>query len=196
MTDYFALLDQPRRPWLEPEQVKQAFHARALQVHPDAQLQQEARPSSDALFAQLNEAYQVLQDPKRRLQHLLRLEGYPPDRTPGATPPQIEQLFPMVAAATQRAAMVAQQSAAATNLLARTLLKSEMQNAANELELVREKVRQIQETAIARLQQLDRCWTGKIGDGLDQFRSLYLEFSYVTRWLAEVQEKQLQLSTR
>ncbi len=194
MTDYFALLNQPRRPWIDPEQVKQAFHARALEVHPDAQLQQNREPSSDALFAQLNQAYQVLQDPKRRLEHLLTLEGHPPDRAPATTPPAIEELFPTVAAATHRITAVVQQSAAATNVLARTLLKSQLQNATNELRLVREQVRDLHEAAIARVQQLNRSWSGGTDGQLEQLGLLYLELSYTTRWLSELEEKQLQLS--
>ncbi len=194
MTDYFALLNQPRRPWIDPEQVKQAFHARALQVHPDAQLQQNTEPSSDALFAQLNQAYQVLQDPKRRLEHLLTLEGQTPDRAPATTPPAIEELFPTVAAATHRAAAVVQQSAAATNLLARTLLMSQLQNANSDLDTVRGKVRALRNNAIDRLQRLDRSWSGGIDEQLEQLGLLYLELSYTTRWLSELEEKQLQLS--
>ncbi len=194
MTDYFTLLNQPRRPWIDPEQVKQAFHARALQVHPDAQLQQNTEPSSDALFAQLNQAYQVLQDPKRRLEHLLTLEGQTPDRAPATTPPAIEELFPTVAAATHRAAAVVQQSAAATNLLARTLLMSQLQNANSDLDTVRGKVRALRNNAIDRLQRLDRSWSGGIDEQLEQLGLLYLELSYTTRWLSELEEKQLQLS--
>lgn len=195
MTDYFALLNQPRRPWIDPEQVKQAFHARALQMHPDAQLQQNREPSSDALFAQLNQAYQVLQDPKRRLEHLLTLEGHPLDRAPATTPPAIEELFPTVAATTHRATAVVQQSAAATNVLARTLLKSQLQNANSDLETVREKVRALRNNAIDRLQRLDRSWSGEMGDQLEQLRVVYVELSYITRWLSELDEKKLQLST-
>ena len=35
MTDYFALLDEPRRPWLDPEAIRQKFFARSGGVHPD-----------------------------------------------------------------------------------------------------------------------------------------------------------------
>jgi len=35
MTDYFALLDEPRRPWLDVSSLKQKFLARSSEVHPD-----------------------------------------------------------------------------------------------------------------------------------------------------------------
>ena len=59
------------------------------------------RGSKDA-FAQLNEAYQVLQDPKRRLHHLLELgrELRLPRRAI-SVPANIAELFPVVAALMQ-----------------------------------------------------------------------------------------------
>jgi hypothetical protein len=33
MTDYFALLQQPRQPWLEPEQLKQKYQQLTLASH-------------------------------------------------------------------------------------------------------------------------------------------------------------------
>ncbi len=37
VTDYFALLNEPRRPWLEPETLKSKFLALAAEAHPDKQ---------------------------------------------------------------------------------------------------------------------------------------------------------------
>ncbi len=61
MTDYFALLEQPRRPWLEPTVLQEKYHA-------------QARVAAGTASADLNKAYQNLRDPKLRLQHLLALE--------------------------------------------------------------------------------------------------------------------------
>ncbi len=97
MTDYFALLDQPRRPWLDPEELKQVFHQKTLETHPDAQTE----PGGKETFTQLNEAYQVLREPKRRLHHLLSLEGSPPATKSVSVPANIEKLFPVVAALMQ-----------------------------------------------------------------------------------------------
>jgi hypothetical protein len=60
MTDYFALLGEARRPWLDPEKLKEKYFALARE-----------RPAD----AELNEAFRVLSDPKLRLHHLLALEG-------------------------------------------------------------------------------------------------------------------------
>lgn len=195
MTDYFALLNQPRRPWLDPEQLKQAFHAKARHVHPDAHAQHGDVASSDAVFAQLNEAHQVLQDPKRRIHHLLTLTGNPPDRAAGTTPPNIEELFPLVAAATQEASAVVQKSAAATNALSRSLLKAELQQATKTVNAVYERVSGVYEDAIADLQALDRTWSGGHDAQFAQLMQLQSQLSYLTRWLGELRGQQTQLAT-
>ena len=77
MTDSFALLQQPRQPWLYPDLLKQRYQERTLTDHPD--VRGADAPSVD--FAVINEAYRTLTDPKLRLQHLLRLEGQEPDNS-------------------------------------------------------------------------------------------------------------------
>ena len=60
MTDYFALLGEARRAWLDPEKLKEKYFA---------------LNRATAADAELNEAYRVLSDPKLRLHHLLTLDG-------------------------------------------------------------------------------------------------------------------------
>ena len=59
MIDYFALLDQPRAPWLDPDELKDIFHQKTLQAHPDAQASRPGADTTEATFPNLNEAYQV-----------------------------------------------------------------------------------------------------------------------------------------
>ena len=84
MTDYFALLQQPRKPWLDPEQLKQKYHELARQSHPDKNV---------------NEAHRVLADPKSRLQHLLALEGVVLAASSNEIPEELSDLFMEVAPA-------------------------------------------------------------------------------------------------
>ncbi|MFL6542144.1 MAG: hypothetical protein ACJ8I9_03160 [Chthoniobacterales bacterium] len=69
MTDYFAVLDQPRSAWLDVAALKEKFHERARTEHPDA---------GGANFEELNIAYRTLADPKSRLAYLLELTGAKP----------------------------------------------------------------------------------------------------------------------
>jgi curved DNA-binding protein CbpA len=84
MTDYFALLGQPRKPWLDPEQLKQKYHELARQSHPDKNV---------------NEAYRTLADAKSRLQHLLALEGVALAASSNEIPEELTDLFMAIAPA-------------------------------------------------------------------------------------------------
>jgi curved DNA-binding protein CbpA len=79
--DYFALLGQPRQPWLDPASLKAAFLEQSARLHPDRLQAGSAEEKSAATgrFAELNAAYNCLREPKERLLHLLELEwGAPP----------------------------------------------------------------------------------------------------------------------
>ena len=82
MTDYFALLDEPRHPWLDTEKLKQKFLALSADAHPDrvhGEMAQEKK-SANERYTQLNAAYQCLSNPRDRVRHLLELEsGRKPD---------------------------------------------------------------------------------------------------------------------
>jgi len=82
--DYFALLEQTRNPWLDPNELKEKYHELARRTHPDHNL---------------NEAYRVLTDPKLRLQHLLTLEGVPPSSASDQIPEELTDLFMEIAPA-------------------------------------------------------------------------------------------------
>jgi len=76
MKDFFELLGQPRRPWLDAETIQQAFVSAAAGVHPDrihdapANTRQEAQDR----YTALNEAQLCLRSARCRLRHLLELE--------------------------------------------------------------------------------------------------------------------------
>src|SRR5213593_156293 len=89
MTDYFALLAEPRRPWFDPCSLKQKFLTLSAQVHPDRvhNASDAAKHSAQDRYTELNAAYNCLRDPKERLLHLLELER-------GEKPKQIENIPP------------------------------------------------------------------------------------------------------
>ena len=74
--DYFALLGQPRQPWLDPNALKAAFLEQSALLHPDRvqATMTEEKAAATTRFTELNAAYQCLRDPKERLLHLLELE--------------------------------------------------------------------------------------------------------------------------
>jgi curved DNA-binding protein CbpA len=195
MTDYFALLGQPRRPWLDPVALQQAFHALTLRAHPDAMAGKAEAADAEAGFARINEAYRVLQDPKRRLQHLLNLEGHPPSSAGGQVPEEIAEIFPTVAAVTQDAERAQQRAAVTTNPLSRSLLRGEFLQAGRRIDEALVLLLRLRTEAESDLERLNALFAKMApGDRFSALHRVYLRFSYLTRWIDQLEEKRTQLA--
>ena len=192
MIDYFALLDQPQAPWLDSAELKDAYHKKTLQAHPDAQ----ANPSdeSDANFANLNEAYQVLQDPKRRLHHLLSLHGRAPASADQTVPKQLHDLFPVIGAVNQRANLLLEKISATSNALSRSLLKPDILAVQSQTKEVRKKIQKLSDAALVQLRLINAAWAKNPADQIEDLSNLYFAFAYLTRWSNQLDEIAFQLS--
>ena len=194
MIDYFALLDQPHAPWLDLDKLKDTYHQKTLQAHPDAQTSRTCADATDETFTSLNEAYQVLQDPKRRLQHLLSLEGAAPSSADQTVPKQLHDLFPTVGALTQRANLLLEKIRATSNALSRSLLKPQILEVQNETKEVREKIQNLSDASLAELRQINTAWAKNPAEQIEDLSNLYFAFAYLTRWSAQLDEMTFQLS--
>ncbi|MEY2520810.1 MAG: DnaJ domain [Verrucomicrobiota bacterium] len=191
MTDYFALLDQPRAPWLDPEKLKQVYHQKTLRTHPDTA----APGESESSFAQLNEAYQVLQDVKRRLHHLLELEGHALSSADQTVPRELHDLFPAIGALAQRATGLLEKIRTASNALSRSLLKPEILEVQKETKELRGKIQELSDSSLAQLRQADSRWKNNPTDEIAALSDLYFTFAYLTRWSAQLDELAFQISS-
>jgi curved DNA-binding protein CbpA len=180
MTDYFALLDQPRAPWLEPEALKEVFHRKTLEQHPDSPR------GAEGAFAELNEAYQVLRDPKRRLHHLLSLANCAPSANQ-AVPPDLEEVFLQIGGLNQSTTELLAKIRAASNALSKSLLNADVVVAQKNVGQLREKVRELHDAAEQRLRQT----TTK---DVNEISHLYQRFAYLGRWSAQLDELALPLT--
>jgi curved DNA-binding protein CbpA len=194
MIDYFVLLDQPRAPWLDPEKLKDTYHQKTLRAHPDAQTSRPGAEASDPTFTSLNEAYQVLQDPKRRLHHLLSLEGAAPSSTDQTVPNQLHDLFPAVGALTQRATPLLEKIRGTSNALSRSLLKPQILEMQNEAGKVRERIQDLSDVSVAELGRINAAWATNPAGQMEALSNLYFAFAYLTRWSTQLDEMTFQLS--
>jgi curved DNA-binding protein CbpA len=190
MIDYFALLEQPRRPWLDENALREKFHSLARTAHPDRQTS--ATPDSD--FASLSEAFRVLSDPKLRLQHLLKLEQDTPASDENVLPKDLEDLFPSMTAIIRTADDLLKRMQATTNALSRSLFKSELLTIQNQIAQLLAKLSELNEQTLSELRVLDESWTTVPSPDFSQLRQLYLKISYLSRWIAQLEEKKLQFS--
>ena len=92
MNDCFALLKEPRRPWLDTESLKAKFFLLSAAFHPDKVHggTQDEKSAAQQRYSELNAAYNRLRDPKERLLHLLELER-------GEKPKDTQRIAPSLA---------------------------------------------------------------------------------------------------
>jgi curved DNA-binding protein CbpA len=190
MTDYFALLGQPRAPWIDPAALKDAYHRKTLQSHPDT-----AAPGRENDFAELNDAYQVLQDPKRRLHHLITLESGAPPSANQAIPRELQELFLLIGALTQRANALLEKTGTASSALSRSLFKPQIVELQKEVGALRDKLRDLDAAANERLREINSTWQSDRAGQLAALSNLYSTFAYVGRWSAQLDELAFQLAS-
>jgi curved DNA-binding protein CbpA len=198
--DYFALLEEPRRPWLEADSLKQKFLNRSASLHPDkiSSTNESEKSAASKKFAELNAAYHCLVAPKARLLHLLELEL-------GARPKDIQQIpggladiFAEVATMCRQADHFLSEKSQTISPLLQVQIFERAQDWIEKLNALQKKLRDFSEKLFAELKLLDAQWiTGNPqtrGDLLNELEKLYRLFSYFNRWNGQIQERIVQLS--
>ena len=181
MIDSFALLEQPRRPWLDEHAVKEAFHRLAFAAHPD-----QPGGRSDAA-ADLNAAFVTLRDPVKRLRHFLELEDPALLRQAGSIPDDLGELFPRVAAAREALTRCAERRRGAASAVARALLGEEQRAAQTIAGETRDAIEKRLAADLDALRAIDRSGISD-REGLAR---LYTRLAYLTRWDAQLREAAL-----
>ena len=177
MTDYFARLGEARRPWLDPEKLKEKYYRLSLAAPPDAEL---------------NEAFRVLSEPKLRLHHLLTLEGA--DLVAGRTvPSSVAELFWNTGTLLRETERWLLQNAEATSTLARALRKPERAKLEERLHQLEEQLRATYESQLAQIRHVDAGWKRASPNELTKLLEAYDSISYLTRLLEQTAEKRFQL---
>ena len=193
--DPFALLGLPRRPWLEPETVKEAFHRLGRELHPDA-----AGDAGDAgRFAALNEAQATLADPRRRLSSLLAWEfgDGGASSAPAPVPVALGNLVFPTQGFLQTVDGFLARKAAASGALARALLAREEWTLREETETRLVELETLLGAALDDLRRFDaERWDDdamRAPDAAATLRGLRDRLSYLGRWTEQFRERLFQL---
>ncbi len=203
MTDYFALLHEPRRPWLNVDSLKAKFLELSAAVHPDR-----VHGSADAeketahqRYLEFNSAYNCLREPKSRLRHLFELES-------GARPMEVQEIpsgaadmFVEIGQLCREVDGFLAERAKVTSPLVKVTMFERAQEWIEKLNAVQRTLNSKHEGLIAELQEMNPAWeTAPQGAArlatlpLSQLERLSRDFSYLVRWVAQVQERVAQLS--
>jgi curved DNA-binding protein CbpA len=200
MSDFFALLNEPRRPWLEPETLKAKFLKLAAEAHPDKQRSSNEveKGSANRRYAELNAAYHCLVEPKSRLRHLLELELGAKPKDVQQIPPALADLFAEVATACRNADTFLAEKGKVTSPLLQVQLFERAQEWIERLNVLQKKLNELREKLTGELKLIDGKWAvtgaGSRGEILQKLEELYRLFGYFNRWNSQIQERVVQLT--
>ena len=190
MRDFFALLNQPRQPLLSPEAVKQRYHQLTRDSHPDLHIFPDG-----GKFAEINEAYRILSDPKLRIQHLLELEGLVASTaTNRVPPPDLQELFLQIGMLSQRVQRFFAGIAGASSALGLSLVKNEATKLRPEMERSLDDLSCAQQKCESELRELNDLWIQDRAAAAAQLQTLHDRMSYLSRWQSQLKEFQFQLA--
>ena len=205
MTDHFALLSEPRRPWLDADALKAKFLALSAAAHPDrvAASGSAAQDSATSRFAELNAAHQCLRETRDRLQHLLALETGTEPRTVRAISPDLADLIiPAEQLCRDVSAFLAEKSKATSPLLKVALFERGMEWT-DQITSLQSKLAARRAQLDAELQSLNATWAAldfaepsrrRAELPLTRLEEIYRAYSYLTRYAAQLQERFVQLA--
>lgn len=175
MTDYFALFQEARRPWLDPEKLKEKYFALVRERPPDAEL---------------NEAFRVLGNPQLRLQHLLQLQGVD-QNVRREIPSSLADLFWETGQLLRAVDGWQSKNADTQSALSRALLGGERLKLQEAVRALEARLDAAYET------ELEKLRTSQLENSPNDERNLlqlHDAFAYLTRWRDQVQERRLLLA--
>ena len=200
MTDFFALLNEPRRPWLAPEALKAKFLKLAAEAHPDKQhdLSEAEKTPANRRYAELNAAYHCLAEPKSRLRHILELELGAKPKDVQQIPLALADLFAEIAIACRNADAFLAEKGKVTSPLLQVRLFERAQEWLEKLKDMQKKLNGLREKLAMELKSLDGKWMAAdviLRQGiLPELEELYRWFGYFNRWNSQMQERIVQLT--
>ncbi len=191
MIDYFALLGEVRRPWIDRNKLKQKYHQLTLRLHPDRGRRNQTTSEDTGSLAELNEAFRVLQDPKLRLQHLLMLENAAPVAA-RSVPPALANLFWDTGASLKNLDAILEKQSS-TSRLTQALGKSEIADAEMRTREILDQLRSLYNDALDKVRRTDPLWLADPAAHVSTLVDLYDSFSYLSRLIEQVNERLLRL---
>ena len=204
MTDCFALLGEPRRPWLDVAALKAKFLARSAEVHPDRVHSAPAaeRAAAQERYTALNAAFSTLREPKDRLQHLLELESGAKPGNIQSTPAELTDLFFEVGRLCRDVDFFLLEKGRANSPLLKVKMFQRAMDWTNQINALQQRLNAKRGELEAALQAMNEVWAAAPSEPearrsalpLARLEQLYRTFSFLSRWTAQLQERVVQLA--
>jgi curved DNA-binding protein CbpA len=203
MTDHFAVLSEPRRPWLEVEPLKAKFLALSAKAHPDRAKDHREREAAVHRFAEINAAFKCLRDAKERLHHLFVLETGQDSRQVRQVPPAIADLIIPAEQLCREATAFLAEKARATSPLVQAQYFQQGLDWTGRIQAMQQRLQVYRDQLDAAVQALNPAWAAVDSVHvsrraehlpLAQLEEFFRAYSYVTRFQQQLQERVVQLA--
>lgn len=205
MTDAFALLSEPRRPWLDADALKARFLPLSTAVHPDRVhgASEAEKQAANERYAELNAAFNTLKEPRDRLLHLLELEAGAKPGDIQRIPPGTMDLFVEVGQTCRDTDEFLKHKSATESPMVKLRLMQEGFDRLDKLQALQGRVNARRDELTAELQRMNDVWASAPAVGtperraalpLERLEQVYRAMSYVARWTEQIQERVVQLA--
>jgi curved DNA-binding protein CbpA len=206
MTDSFALLNEPRRPWLDVDELKQKFRQLSNDVHPDRihSASEEEKQRANQRYAELNAAHNTLREPRDRLLHLLELESGAKPKDVQRIPPGTMDLFVEVGQICRDVDAFLAERGKVTSPLLKVQMFERGMDWTDKLQALQQRINSKRVELTEELQKMNAQWESAPPVGsperaavlpLERLEQIYRVFSYIARWTEQLNERVVQLAT-
>jgi hypothetical protein len=203
--DNFALLQEARRPWIDPDLLKAAFLRLAARVHPDKihEAGEDDKLAANQHYAELNAAYHCLVEPKERLRHMLELESEAPAKDIQNLPPGTMELLVKIGQICRDTDLFLKARSTTTSPLLKAQMFETGLGWTDKLNQLRQQIELRRNELLAELKEMNAAWDSAPPPGspgraaalpLERLEQVYRIFSYMARWTEQIQERLVQLS--
>ncbi len=205
MTDSFALLTEPRRPWLDADELKGKFLLLSSEVHPDRvhSAGEEEKLRANQRYAEVNAAYNTLRDTKERLLHLLELELGGKPRDVQRIPPGTMDLFVEVGQLCRDVDAFLPNRAKVTSPLLKVRMFERGMEWTDKIQILQQHINARRDELARELQAMNATWDSapaidseerRAALPLERIEQVYRVFSYIARWSEQLNERLVQLA--
>ncbi|MBI3415329.1 MAG: hypothetical protein HY043_08425 [Verrucomicrobia bacterium] len=204
MNDYFALFGEQRRPWLDPDALKEKFLQFSSEVHPDRvhAASAEVKAAAQSRYTELVTAYHTLREPRDRLGHWLELEHGAKPAPLQSLPPSLQHLLFEVGQLLRGTDALREEKSRVSSPLLKVQFFERCQPAIDRLQAALKKIDEQQNARLAELKNLDAEWFGFASpqsptDGatvpFERLEEIYHALGFLARSAAQLRERVFQL---
>ena len=196
MADFFAILNQPRLPFLDPEAIKQEFLRLSTEAHPD-KAEGPNKATAGQRFAELNAAYNTLRHIRTRLLHLLELEGVPASPHVQSVPPEVAPFFAPIAEITRAADEFLARKRKASSPILQAQLFEEGLDWTDKIQALQSRLQEQIASLENELPRMNSSWEQKSQSTaalkpalpLQRLQAIAAALGFLERWRAQLQDR-------